>query len=215
MRRAIGMLAVMLVLSCAAWAQADLPKFDVPMPSKAEALKMRYSGLCEFTDKHARQANEVQNDDLARWYADIRNQANRQALAGHPGKKALEAATLALTRWVGGRWNLEYLYAGGGTMYIHASARSVASVADTEADAITAWNTKGNTSNLGAFKPFRVAAPKLPNYSSATAAEYRKALDEDAAALVRLQTAVRALSPGAQSVFIKSMKDVPDGPSRG
>lgn len=192
-----------------------MPKFDVPMPTKAEALKMRYDGLVDFANQHAPQANEVQCDNLARWYADIRNQANRRALKGHPGVKALEAATLALTRWTSGRWNLEYLYNGGGTMYIHAAARYMASIADAEADAIAAWSAKGKTGEVGAFKPFRVAAPKLPEFSGTPPAEYRKALDEDVVLLTRLQAAVRALPPGPQAVFVKLMRDVPDGASRG
>lgn len=214
MRRALALLACLIVLSCAAWAQDEMPRFDVPMPSKAQALKMRYGGLVEFANKHAPQANEMQCDNLARWYADIRNPANRQALKGHPGAKALEAATLALTRWVGGRWNLEYLYNGGGTLYLHASARSVASIADVEADAIAAWTAEGKTGEVGAFKPFRVAAPKLPSNSATTSAEYRKALDEDVVRLTQLQAALRALPPGPQAVFVKYMREIPDGRGR-
>jgi hypothetical protein len=89
--RKLGWLVLVLLCATLAGAQ-DLPRFDIPLPSKAQVLKMRYDGLVKWADKHAPSANEAQMDALADWYADIRTSADAAALSKHPSSAPISAA---------------------------------------------------------------------------------------------------------------------------
>ena len=179
-----------LLLTGWVWAQ-DLPRFDVPAPSRAEVLKMRYVGLSQWADQHARTMNEAEADSLAAWYAKIRLEANRGLTRGKP---ALVQAMKDLHAWNDEYYQTLYLYMGGGTLYTHSGNRSVASLADVEADAANAWSQPGGKTPKG-----RAFAQQYPDWSKG---------DHDQA---RLKQAM-AREGAAFQKAVRSMLKLPSGP---
>lgn len=198
-------LVVVLLLTAVASAQ-QLPKFDRPMPSNAEILKMGYVKFGDWADKHGKDMNEVASDNLARWYADLREKANQKALQGKPYMASMEAATQAMTKWAAAYWFVFGMQKGGGTMYTHAGEREVALIADTEAAAIASWS--GPAGKVTVIKPFQATEAKPRSYNSTSPAEYAQALKDEAKTLAALQAALKKLSPGAQAAFNKRMRDL-------
>lgn len=204
-------LLVLLVVAAAlsAWAQRELPRFDRPLPSDAEILRMRYRVFDAWAYEHAKQANEVQQDAVAEWYADLRERANEKTMAGRSWQVVVRNATRAVKRWAADRWLVISMQAGGGTMYTHASIREVAVIADVETDAIAAW-TPYATALPGAvdsIQPFKATRPGRTDVNSTPAAQFARALSEEAASLQRAQAAVRRLPPGAEEAFARFMTE--------
>ena len=187
-------LAVVLLLSGLGRAQ-DLPKFDVATPSRQQVLKMRYSGLATWADQHAGAMNEVEADFLAGWYAKMRNQANVPLLQGKPG---LVQAMKDLRAWNNDYYDALYLYQGGGTMYSHAASRSVASLADVEADAASAWAKAPGKTPAG--RPF---AQVHPDYTKVDQdqARLRKAVAAENASFGKALASLKKLPGGAREVL--------------
>ena len=183
-----------LLLSGWVWAQ-DLPKFDVPAPRQAEVLKMRYVGLSKWADQHAKTMNEAEADALAGWYAGIRLEANKALLKGKPG---LVLAMKDLNAWNDEYYQALYLYMGGGTLYTHSGNRSVASLADVEADAARAWAEPGGKTPKG--RPF---AQQYPDWSKADhdQAELKKAVAREGAAFQKALASILKLPIGAREIL--------------
>ena len=185
---------LVLMLTGLVWAQ-DLPKFDVATPVRAQVLKMRYEGLSKWADEHAKTMNEVEADALAGWYARMRQEANRPMLKGKP---ALVQAMKDLSAWNTEYYETLYLYMGGGTMYSHAGNRSVASLADVEADAAAAWSQPGGKTPKG-----RNFAQEHPDWVKADhdQAELKKAVAREGAAFQKATASILKLPIGAREVL--------------
>ena len=183
-----------LLLTGLALAQ-DLPKFDTATPGRVQVLKMRYAGLSKWADQHAQAMNEVEADALAAWYARIRLQANQPMLKEKP---ALVQAMKDLNAWNGQYYETLYLYMGGGTMYSHAGNRSVASLADVEADAAMAWSQPGGKTPKG-----RNFAQEHPDWVKIDhdQAELKKAVAREGAAFQRATASLLKLPIGAREVL--------------
>lgn len=183
-----------LLLTGLALAQ-DLPKFDTATPGRVQVLKMRYAGLSKWADQHAQAMNEVEADALAAWYARIRLQANQPMLKEKP---ALVQAMKDLNAWNGQYYETLYLYMGGGTMYSHAGNRSVASLADVEADAAMAWSQPGGKTPKG-----RNFAQEHPDWVKIDhdQAELKKAVAREGAAFQKATASLLKLPIGAREVL--------------
>lgn len=183
-----------LLLTGLALAQ-DLPKFDTATPGRVQVLKMRYAGLSKWADQHAQAMNEVEADALAAWYARIRQQANQPLLKEKP---ALVQAMKDLNAWNGQYYETLYLYMGGGTMYSHAGNRSVASLADVEADAAMAWSQPGGKTPKG-----RNFAQEHPDWVKIDhdQAELKKAVAREGAAFQKATASLLKLPIGAREVL--------------
>lgn len=173
----------------------DLPKFDVATPGSAQVLKMRYAGLSKWADQHARTMNEVEADALAGWYAKIRREANRPLLKDKP---ALVQAMKDLTAWNSCYYEALYFYMGGGTLYSHSGNRSVASLADVEADAAAAWNQRGGKTPKGT-----TFAQEHPDWAKVEQdqAQLKKAVAREEAAFQKATASLLKLPIGAREVL--------------
>lgn len=182
-----------LLTSCV-WAQ-DLPKFDVPAPTRAEVLKMRYVGLSKWADQHAQTMNEAEADALAGWYARIRLEANQPLTKGKPG---LVQAMKDLNAWNDEYYQALYLYMGGGTLYTHSGNRSVASLADVEAEAARAWSQPGGKTPKG--RPF---AQQYPDWSKSgqDQAALKKAVTREGVAFQKALGSILKLPIGAREIL--------------
>lgn len=185
----MGFLLTSLVLA------QDLPKFDTAPPGRAQVLKMRYTGLYQWADRHAGAMNEVEADALAAWYAKIRFQANQPLLKGKP---ALVQAMKDLKAWNEEYYQALYLYMGGGTLYAHSGNRSVASLADVEADAAAAWSRPGGKTPKG--RPFAVEHPDWAR-ADHDQAELKKAVAREEAAFQKATASLAKLPGGAREVL--------------
>ena len=195
------LLALVLLLRGLTLAQ-ELPKFDVATPSRQQVLKMRYSGFSTWADQHAGAMNEVEADFLAGWYAKMRSQANVALLKGKP---ALAQAMKDLRTWNNDYYDALYLYQGGGTMYSHAASRSVASLADVEADAALAWTKAPGKTPAG--RPF---GQVHPDYSKVEQdqASLRKAVAAENASYQRALASLKKLPGGAREVLGRYLADL-------
>ncbi len=183
-----------LLLTGLAWTQ-DLPKFDVATPGRDQVLKMRYDGLSRWADEHAKAMNEVEADALAGWYAKMRLEANQPNLKG---KQALVQAMKDLRSWNSEYYATLYLYMGGGTMYSHAGNRSVASLADVEADAAAAWSQPGGKTPKG-----RDFAHEHPDWVKVEQDKLalNKAVHREAAMFQKATASILKLPIGAREVL--------------
>lgn len=198
MRRVLALLVLMsgMVLG------QDLPKFDVATPSPQQVLKMRYAGLASWAEQHAGAMNEVEADFLAGWYAKIRTQANVALLKGKP---ALVQAMKDLRAWNDDYYDALYLYEGGGTMYSHASSRSVASLADVEADAALAWNDSPGKTPAG--RPFGQVHPDYAKVDQ-DQARLRKAVARENASFQKALASLKKLPGGSREILGRYLADL-------
>lgn len=196
----IKRLIIMGLLVAAAAAQ-DLPKFDAPTPAKGQLLKMGYSGVNDWAQKHAPSMNEVQADAVAAWYARIRQQANKPLLKDKP---ALVQAMKDLSAWNDEYYSTLYWYMGGGTMYSHAGNLSVGSLADVEAQAAEAWSKPGGKTPAG-----RTFAQEHPDWSKVDhdQAEVKKAVAKEGAAYQKALASLKKLPAGAREILGKYLAD--------
>jgi hypothetical protein len=183
-----------LLLTGLAWSQ-DLPRFDVATPGRDQVLKMRYDGLSRWADEHAKTMNEVEADALAAWYAKMRLAANQPMLKGKP---ALVQAMKDLRAWNSEYYDTLYLYMGGGTLYSHSGNRSVASLADVEADAAKAWSQPGGKTPKG-----RDFAQEHPDWVKVEQDKLalNKAVHREAAMFQKATASILKLPIGAREVL--------------
>ncbi|MBX3168986.1 MAG: hypothetical protein KF760_16375 [Candidatus Eremiobacteraeota bacterium] len=193
-----------LVLTGLALAQ-DLPKFDVARPDTPQVLKMRYTGLSRWADEHSQAMNEAEADALAGWYAGIRREANRPLLKDKP---ALVQAMKDLSAWNSCYYETLYLYKGGGTLYSHAGKRSVASLADVEADAAIAWSQPGGKTPRG-----RTFAQQHPDWLKVEQdqAELKKAVAREGVAFQKATASLVKLPIGAREVLATYLATTSEG----
>lgn len=204
MNRLVLLVIMLASLQCLAFAQ-DLPKFDAPMPTPAQVLKMRYDGLVKWADKHSKSSNEMQLDNLAAWYEKIRLRANQPQLNARP---TLAAAMNAVGKWNAAYYSALLTYNRGGTLYTHSANRAGAELADVEADALAAWRSKpSRTIVLTTIKPFAANYRTIPDYID-DRADYRRVLKEEARALDRAREAVGVLPAGPRYLLAKYMLDL-------
>lgn len=205
LKSVVALLATLVSLAIAARAQdGEFPKFDKPLPSEAQVLRMGYEQFNAWAYQHAPAMNEVQADNLAVWYSRIREKETRRLGAD----ARLQTATKALQRWASDRWNLSYMQAGGGTIYIHSSIRETAVIADLEAKALRQWRSKGKTGAADAIRPYRDTDAKKTEYNSTPAKEYEKALADETRDLTTLKAALRKLPPAPQAIYEGFMSDL-------
>lgn len=173
----------------------DLPTFDVAAPGRAQVLKMRYAGLSQWADQHAKTMNEAEADSLAGWYAKIRRQANLPLLKDKP---ALVQAMKDLGAWNDSYYETLYLYMGGGTLYSHSGNRSVATLADVEADAARAWKQEGGKTPKG-----RSFAQEHPDWVKVEQdqAQLKKAVAREGAAFQKATASLLKLPIGAREIL--------------
>lgn len=181
-----------------------LPAFNAPLPSEAEILRMGYRGLSAWADTHAPAMNEVQADNLAIWYSRIRERANRQQMRNTD----LEAATRALRTWSSHRWNVMYLQAGGGTIFVHTSVRETATIADLEARAIKGWREKGTAGAADAVRSYRSMKVAKTPYNVAPAKAYNEALADEEGSLIALKIMLARLPVGPQRIYARYMSEL-------
>lgn len=204
MNRLVLVLVMLASLHRLASAQ-ELPKFDAPMPTSTQVLKMRYDGLVKWADKHSKNPNEMQQDNLAAWYEKIRLRASQPQLNARP---TLAAAMNAVGKWNAAYYSALLAYNRGGTLYAHQANRSGAELADVEADALAAWRSRpSKTIVLATIKPFATNYKTIPDYID-DKAEYKRVLKEESRALDRAREAVGVLPAGPRNLLAKYMFDL-------
>ncbi|MBS2033724.1 hypothetical protein JST97_02000 [bacterium] len=195
----IKRLLLMGLLATVGWAQ-ELPQFNAPTPGREQLLKMGYPGFSEWANEHA-SLNEVQADSVAAWYARIRLDADKPLLKDKPG---LVQAMKDLNAWNELYYEALYLYMGGGTMYSHAASRSVASLADVEAEAIQAWRKAPGKSPAG-----HTFAQQHPDWNKIdhNQAELKKAITREGVAYQKALASLKKLPGGAREVLARYLAD--------